>query len=300
MLYLFSLKFNRKLAGTLTTYATQSSEVLNNEGVATATPKKPTPLNETFGHHSVKSVNALVPGKKPKAGEGGRDAYDRWFLNGYDQNNKDCFFAAALGFYPGRRLKDASFSVVYKGVQHNVRASVALTLEEWPVMGDTDGTLVSTTVGPIQIIIVEPLQKVQLIVNEVGGIKANVTFDARYEAFLEPLYDQTFPGLGSFQYERMTQLVEWNGDIEIPEAKLSVGSWWGIRDRSWGLRPHPSADKSASSNLQRNKILGSAAGRGILNKVCHKWRRPEGGEKGGGEKQEGGADNDCMRLVEEK
>lgn len=108
------IRSERKLAGTLTTHA----KALNNADNSPLTLSKPSNENETFGFHSVKSVNALIPGPKPKAGEGRRDAYDRWFFNGCDQNNKDCFFAAALGFYPGGMLKDASVSVVCKGVQH--------------------------------------------------------------------------------------------------------------------------------------------------------------------------------------
>jgi hypothetical protein len=73
----------------------------------------------------------------------------------------------------------------------------------------------------------------------------------------------------------MTQLVEWTGDIQTPDAKLSVDTWWGIRDRSWGLRPHPSADKSASSNLMRNQIFGSDPLRGVLNKILKGPKCPQ-------------------------
>ena len=50
---------------------------------------------------------------------------------------------------------DAAFTIAHKGIQHNVRASRILNLER-----------LDTVVGPIQVKVIEPLQKLQVLVND--------------------------------------------------------------------------------------------------------------------------------------
>ncbi|MFZ9018438.1 MAG: hypothetical protein ACO23O_15770, partial [Ilumatobacteraceae bacterium] len=50
------------------------------------------------------------------------NAYDRFFFNGFSVDG-EVFFAVAFGVYPNRRVMDGAFSVIHRGVQHNVRAS---------------------------------------------------------------------------------------------------------------------------------------------------------------------------------
>src|SRR6187549_1490762 len=79
-----------------------------------------------------------------------RNFYDRYFFNGYSPDG-EVFFAAAMGIYPHLNLIDAAFSVIRDGVQHNLHASRILDLER-----------MNTVVGPIRVIVVEPLRRLRL------------------------------------------------------------------------------------------------------------------------------------------
>ena len=52
-----------------------------------------------------------------------RNFYDRYFFNGY-QRDGEVYFAVAMGSYPNMGVFDAAFSVVHKGKQRFVRASL--------------------------------------------------------------------------------------------------------------------------------------------------------------------------------
>src|SRR5688572_2551815 len=81
---------------------------------------------------------------------GDRNAYDRYFFNGYRADG-ELFFAAAMGLYPNRGVIDASFSVVRGGVQTSVHASGRAPLER-----------THTAVGPVEVAVEEPLQRLRL------------------------------------------------------------------------------------------------------------------------------------------
>src|SRR5215470_14582347 len=87
-----------------------------------------------------------------------RNFYDRYFFNGYTPDGS-VFFAAALGVYPHLDVIDAAFCLLIEGKQHNIRASRRLNSERMDLR-----------VGPIQVEVVEPLQKLRVRVgaNESG------------------------------------------------------------------------------------------------------------------------------------
>jgi hypothetical protein len=82
---------------------------------------------------------------------GDRNAYDRYFFNGYTADGS-VFFAAALGVYPNRDVVDAAFSVVRDGVQTSVHASGRLVPDR------------RTTVGPIEVRVLSPMRRLQVVV----------------------------------------------------------------------------------------------------------------------------------------
>ncbi|CAK9112051.1 WD repeat-containing protein 64, partial [Durusdinium trenchii] len=277
----------RTMSGALTNYRLVEDKVLGDGASALATDsseeapvvvRSATPRDDHLSHITPERFAELAPGSKPKPGAGQRDTYDRWFLNGYDPSGK-YFFAAAMGVYPGRRVVDASFSVVVGGIQHNVRASRKLTEHEFPTVpasaagrSDQDehpfGSGVESEVGPIQIVILEPLTKFRLRVSIPGTVEADLVFEARFVPCMEPPYNQTVPNVGEFHYDRLTQLVKWDGSIVLKRTnRLEVKDWWGIRDRSWGTRPHPQADKSPSANRLRNGILANKNVRQVVNSL---------------------------------
>jgi hypothetical protein len=157
---------------------------------------------------------------------GDRNAYDRYFFNGYDRDG-ELFFAAALGVYPNRDVMDAAFSVVRSGVQTSVHASRRLPLDR-----------TQTSVGPVTVEVLEPLRRhrVRLAANE-SGVAADLVFTARSEAIEEPRFTMARGTRTVMDYTRLTQFGSWEGTLTVDGERIDVGGdVLGSRDRSWGIR----------------------------------------------------------------
>jgi len=156
-----------------------------------------------------------------------RNFYDRYFFNGYGSSDGP-FFAAALGVYPHLNVMDAAFSVVDGSRQHNLHASKLLHMER-----------LDTSVGPIEVEVIEPLQVLRLTVNAPEhGIAAELTFSGRFPAIEEPRFTRRTGSQTSMDYTRLTQNGCWEGWFEVSGQRHPVNSaqWRGTRDRSWGIR----------------------------------------------------------------
>ncbi|GBG25786.1 Hypothetical Protein FCC1311_020052 [Hondaea fermentalgiana] len=270
----------RVMSGALTTYRHVEDKMLARDrdgismpgdrpGDAPVVIRSATPQDEPLCHILPSMLLTLKPGNEIAPGAGRRDAYDRWFLNGYSPDGK-VFFAVALGFYPGRGAMDAAISVVLDGKQHNLRVSRHLGADTWPreeLLGMHKGRMtVDSAVGPIRISIVKPLEEAKLEVIVPGKMEVSLTMRARFEPTMEPPYDSGVQGIGEFNYERFTQLVAWEGSIKLNGSRtLPVRNWWGSRDRSWGRRPHLDADRGATLNAARSALLSSLVVRHALN-----------------------------------
>ena len=77
----------------------------------------------------------------------------------------------------------------------------------------------------------EPLQRIEVKVSVSDEFHAQLTFEGRFAPHFEPEYSQMIPGAGLMEYERLTQLVEWNGYLRVQQHHLSVSSYYGTRDR---------------------------------------------------------------------
>lgn len=157
-----------------------------------------------------------------------RNYYDRYFFNGYSLTG-DLFFAAGLGVYPHLNIMDAAFSVVHKGVQHNVHASRYLNMER-----------LDTQVGPIRVEVVTPLEVLRLHVNDAeNGIKADLTYHCRTRPLKEPRFTYREGPRTVMDITRMTQNGTYEGWIEVAGERIEItrDRYFGTRDRSWGVRP---------------------------------------------------------------
>ena len=121
---------------------------------------------------------------------------------------------------------DAAFTIAHKGIQHNVRASRILNLER-----------LDTVVGPIEVKVIEPLQKLQVLVSDKdSGINVDITFDGFTEVLQEPqmfLYDvqeKLWIHVGWFNMVHGPQIKIEDFIIDIDQEKFV-----GTRDRSWEL-----------------------------------------------------------------
>lgn len=162
-----------------------------------------------------------------------RNFYDRYFFNGYAMKQGDtAFFAAAFGVYPHLNVADASFVFVRDNVEITLHASRWLDMER-----------MNLTVGPIKIEVVEPLQKLRLLVDAPDKkIKADITFDARAAPVEEPRFIRRNGPRAFMDYTRLTQNGRYSGWVEIDGVKQSVDGFVGTRDRSWGIRPIGAGD----------------------------------------------------------
>jgi hypothetical protein len=154
--------------------------------------------------------------------------YDRYFFNGYSRDG-EIFFAAAMGLYPNRHVVDASFSVVFAGEQINVHSSGKAPIDR----------MECTTVGPIAIEILIPLQQHRLTVDSPEhGIRADLTYDATSQPYEEPPFLVRSGNRTTMQYTRLTQLGQWSGWLEVDGVRHDIfpDQVVGSRDRSWGIR----------------------------------------------------------------
>ncbi len=106
---------------------------------------------------------------------------------------------------------------------------------------DYDGDPHTTVVGPVEIDIVEPYEKVTLRVDESRPnvpVGLDLTFTARSAPYglrrgtmkwhHETVWDQS----------HMFQSGRYDGTYTVGGETLDVDGWWGQRDHSWGIRDH--------------------------------------------------------------
>ena len=154
--------------------------------------------------------------------------YDRYFFNGYTRDGS-LFFAVALGVYPNRHVVDASVSIVRNGEQFNLHASGRAPYDR----------MKCTSIGPISVQIVEPLQRHRIVVESPEhGISAEIEFAASSQPYEEPPFLAMTGNRTTMHYTRLTQLGSWSGHINLDGERhdLTPDSVIGSRDRSWGIR----------------------------------------------------------------
>lgn len=160
-----------------------------------------------------------------------RNFYDRYFFNGYAPDGSG-FFAAAFGVYPHLDIADAHFSFIRDGRQYSLHASMVMGMER-----------MALRCGPISIEVLEPLNKLRVVVEEYDGIAADVTFTGRAFPIEEPRFIHRHGPRAFMDYTRMTQNGHFTGWITLDGDRqdLAPGTC-GTRDRSWGVRPVGTAD----------------------------------------------------------
>lgn len=155
-----------------------------------------------------------------------RNFYDRYFFNGMAPDGSG-FFAVAFGVYPHLNIIDAHFATIRDGVEYCLHASRHLGMERL----DLD-------VGPIRIEVVEPLKRLRVVVNDGYGISAELNFEGFSFPIQEPRFVHRFGPRAFMDYTRMTQSGQYGGWIEVDGKRTQlVPGTFGVRDRSWGVRP---------------------------------------------------------------
>lgn len=170
-----------------------------------------------------------VPEPMRHTGTTDRNFYDRYYFNGFDHSGR-VMFVFGLGVYPNLGVMDGFFVSNVDGQHRVVRASRAL-----------DGAdRLAPSVGPLSIDIVEPLNtlRVSCAPND-WGISFDATWRGAIPVHPEPRHRLREHGRLVFDTFRMAQTGGWDGQLSTPEGDFTLegATWWGTRDRSWGIRP---------------------------------------------------------------
>jgi hypothetical protein len=168
-----------------------------------------------------------VPDFIRHVGTSDRNFYDRYYFNCHHCSD-DLFLVMGMGQYPNLSVQDA-FAVVRRGRDHRVvRASRTL--------GDRQ----DTTVGPFRIEVLEGLKRLRFVLEpNPHEVAFDLTFDGSIPAFEEPRQYIRRHGRVLFDTVRFAQTGRWSGRLEVGHDSFEVSpdTWWGNRDRSWGIRP---------------------------------------------------------------
>ena len=133
----------------------------------------------------------------------------------------------AFGVYPALNVADAHVSIIRGGIQRCLHASRILGMERMEL-----------SVGPIRIEVIEPLQKLRVVLESAEGLACDLTFEGRAFPIEEPRFVRRNGPRMFMDYTRLTQNVRVSGWTDVDgDKRACVGGWTGTRDRSWGIRP---------------------------------------------------------------
>lgn len=157
-----------------------------------------------------------------------RRFFDRYFFTGHACSDR-IFFLLGLGCYPNLGVIDAFASVADGTTQTTTRASRELGVDR----------LDTTGVGPFAVEVLEGLRRLRFWCRPSDqAIEFDLQWDAAVEAFDEPPILQRSFGRVVEQATRLIQTGSWSGYLQVEDRRYDVtpDTWWGARDRSWGVR----------------------------------------------------------------
>ena len=160
-------------------------------------------------------------------GPSDRNFYDRSYFNAHDRTG-DIFVITGIGYYPNLGVKDA-FVLVRRGdVQTAVHLSDAI-----------DADRLHQRVNGYRVEVIEPLQKLRIVLDETEGIACDLTWDGLFPVVQEQRHLMRSGTRVTLDAQRFAQLGCWSGQLVIDGHEITVDSatWIGSRDRSWGIRP---------------------------------------------------------------
>lgn len=162
-----------------------------------------------------------------------RNTYDRYYFCGGDTAG-ETYFITGLGVYPNLGVIDA-FATVRRGDQiHVLRTSSSAT-----------GDRLHPRVGPYSIEVTEPLRSLHLVADgDDHGLGLDLRWTASHPAVDEPYHLIRRNGRVSVEAQRFAQVGRWSGELRVAGEAITVdsSSWFGARDRSWGIRPSGEAE----------------------------------------------------------
>lgn len=157
-----------------------------------------------------------------------RFTYDRYWYNGHDGAG-EYYFGVALCRYPNLGILDCSLTVVAGGRQHAFHAS-----------GRAPAEPTDTRMGPFTLQILEPMGRHRITIDDNDtGIACDLVFTPRTAAIQEGRQTTRNTRHVVMDATRMDQFGRWQGSIRFGGEELTLNSadTYGLKDRSWGIRP---------------------------------------------------------------
>ena len=156
-----------------------------------------------------------------------RNFYDRYYFNCGPRDGR-VFLVFGMGQYPNLGVQDM-FAVARCDDRHTVvRASRPLT------------DRADLSVGPFSIEVVEPLRRLRLrLAASDHPLSFDLTWTGSSPAFEEARHQWRSHGRMMIDTSRFAQTGKWEGTLTVGDETFTAepSSWWGTRDRSWGVRP---------------------------------------------------------------
>jgi hypothetical protein len=140
----------------------------------------------------------------------------------------EVLLGAGLGVYPNLNVMDGLTVACVEGAQHNVSVSRELGRDRY------------TKVGPLRVDIEQGLRNLHIAL---APNDHNVSFDLNFIAGMPPFEEerhyQRYNGREVRNNARYNQAGRFEGTLTVDGKTWDItpDRFWGVRDRSWGLRP---------------------------------------------------------------
>ena len=172
---------------------------------------------------------------------GDRNAYDRYWFNGYAADG-EFYFGIAAALYPNLGIMDCAFSLVRDGVQYSFHASRRAPREPSEM-----------EIGPFAIRILEPMRRLRVtIADNTAGIACDLDFIPRTANVQEGHQTAHRSGHLMMDATRFDQFGHWRGEIRYDGRSLTIDPRrvYGTKDRSWGIRPAAMPDPAIAPSYE--------------------------------------------------
>jgi hypothetical protein len=198
-----------------------------------------TPQDDLPGHQT--------PGTFAQAGHGDPRFTERWWYTAHPIDGRPLLLDIGFGYYPNRGVMDAFAGVTVGRTQYNFRASRQLGANP-----------LDLAVGPLRLDIspAEGVHRLRLTDNA-SGLSFELQFEACLPAAQEKQSRRERDGVVEEDLARVTQFGRWRGWLQVNGERhaLEPATWWGQRDRSWGVRSEMRTDWAAPPMQTHKKFF---------------------------------------------
>jgi len=171
--------------------------------------------------------------------------HDRhWIFVGDIQG--EVLLGIGMGVYPNLNVMDGFAVATLSGEQHNVLVSRELGGDRY------------TEVGPLRIDVVRGLRTLRVALAPTEHL---ISFDLSFESAMPPFEEATHfdrqKGRVVRNNARYNQSGRVSGTLTVGDRTWEVTPerFWGVRDRSWGLRPGQGEQPGPFTHRQRHELI---------------------------------------------